>query len=99
MSRRTKGVIDRTIAGIMVSSVSRITMFHEAELPGAEAPGKTPGRDNPGCEPAKSGEAIAGSRKASRQMMRRALFKLFLRHLFRCPYRSLPRNPASAQAK
>ena len=59
MIRRTKGVIERTMAGIMVSRVSSTTMFQGAELLDAAPPGKRPGIEKPGaaCERAQSGAA------------------------------------------
>src|SRR5271157_565374 len=48
MSRRTNGVIESTMAGIRVRSVSNRTMFQGAELPGA-APGSRPGKEVPGA--------------------------------------------------
>jgi len=67
MSRRTNGVIDKTMAGINVSSVSSTTMFQGAELPGADPPGKRPGSDKSGAARgcAQSGAAVATSKTKS----------------------------------
>src|ERR1035438_3037809 len=60
MSRRTKGVIESTMAGIRVSSVSSTTMFQGAELPGAEAPGRRPGKGEAGSRPGTRPERRGG---------------------------------------
>src|SRR5580658_8040572 len=95
MSRRTKGVIESTMAGIKVSRVSSKTMFQGAELPGA-APGRRPGSESPdaGAARAQSGAAAANRRTTRPQIRERELlsgkkskarinFFLFLRHFQR----------------
>src|SRR5260370_3954595 len=79
MSRRTKGVIDRTIAGIRVSRVSSTTMFQGVELPGADTPGRRLGKEKlgAGCWRAQSGAAASRSKRTKRQGPR----KLFARQL------------------
>src|SRR5208282_20114 len=77
MSRRTKGVIESTMAGIRVSSVSSTTMFQGAEPPGAEAPGKRPGREKPGAARgrAQSGAAARNRRRETREVRKNEVWK------------------------
>src|ERR1022692_1719613 len=82
MSRRTKGVIESTMAGIRVGSVSRTTMFQGAELPradlrGAEAPGRRPGKEKLGAARARaqSGAAARNRRRETGEVRKNELWK------------------------
>src|ERR1039457_3442834 len=77
MSRRTKGVIESTMAGIRVSSVSSTTMFQGAELPGAEAPGRRPGKEKLGAARARaqSGAAARNRRRETGEVRKNELWK------------------------
>ena len=52
------------MAGIMVSSVSSMTMFHGAELLAAELPGKGKGKDAPDKRPGSDRLGVAACERA-----------------------------------